>query len=72
MSKPDLNREMIGVPLGTILTHNDHEDITCVVTELSPPEVVLDGNNLSLYEATCTVTGTSFYGGGSWHRKFGD
>ena len=59
MSKPRLDLEMIGVPLGAILTHNDHEDITCVVTKLSPPEVVLDGKNLSLYEATCMVNDTS-------------
>ena len=72
MSKPRLDLEMIGVPLGAILTHNDHEDITCVVTKLSPPEVVLDGKNLSLYEATCMVNDTSFYGGSSWYWKFGN
>ncbi len=31
MSKPSLNLEMIGVPLGAILTFNDNESITCIV-----------------------------------------
>ena len=70
MSKPSLNLEMIGVPLGAILTYNDDEEISWVVTKLSPPEVVLDGKNCSLYEATCVVINTSFYSGSSYYWKF--
>ncbi len=60
MSRPSLNLEMIGVPLSAILTYIENEDVTCVVTKLSPPEVGLDGINHSLYEATCVVINTSF------------
>ena len=72
MSKPSLNLEMIGVPLGAILTFSDNESITCVVTKLSPPEVVYEGENRSLYETTSIVIGTSFYNGSSYYWRFGD
>ena len=71
MPKPNLDLEMIGVPLGATLTYLDNEAITCVVTNLHPPEVVLDGNLHSLYDATKTVIGTSFYNGSSYYWRYG-
>lgn len=61
---------MIGVPLGATLTYNDNDEITCVVTNLSPPEVVATGNIYSLYELTCTLVGDSFCNGSSYYWKY--
>lgn len=72
MPKPNLDLEMIGVPLGATLTYIEDENITCVVSKLSPPEVVIEGKNQRLDDATCMVISTSFYGGSSWYWKFDD
>lgn len=51
MSRPWIDLEMIGIPLGAVLTHADRPSETCVVVQLSPPRVVFRWEVLSLTDA---------------------
>lgn len=46
--KPRINLEMIGVPLGAVLTFAENEKITCVVCQLYPARVLYEGEVTSL------------------------
>lgn len=48
MPKPPLDLEMLGIPLDATLTYADNKDATCTVTNLSPPEVVINGQVVSI------------------------
>ena len=73
MSKPELDLEMIGVPLGAQVTFHDDDDTTCIVTQLSPPEVVYKGKVYTLYEATMLAfgSGETFWNGSSLYWRMG-
>ena len=43
-----INLEMIGVPLGAVLTLAENENITCVVSQQYPAQVVYEGEVTSL------------------------
>ena len=49
--KPNISLEMIGVPLGAVLTFADNENITCVVCQQNPARVVYEGKVTSLSES---------------------
>ena len=49
--RPRINLEMIGVPVGTILTLAGNEDITCVVCQQYPARVVYEGEVTSLSDS---------------------
>ena len=46
--RPRINLEMIGVPLGAVLTLVENKDITCVVCQQYPAQVVYQGEVTSL------------------------
>ena len=49
--KPRVNLEMIGVPLGAVLTFVENEEITCVVCQQYPAQVVYEGDVTSLSDS---------------------
>ena len=46
--RPRINLELIGVPLGAVLTLAENENITCVVCRQYPAQVVYEGEVTSL------------------------
>ena len=73
MAKPALDLEMIGAPVGATLTYVDNKDASCVVTSLSPPKVVINGQVVSMVEAIKVVAGPSVFTGNTpfWTYKGG-
>ena len=49
--RPRINLEMIGVPLGAVLTLAENEEITCVVCQQYPAQVVYEGEATSLSDS---------------------
>ena len=49
--KPKFNFEMLDVPVGSILTFKDQEDVICKVTNQKPPRVCYKGEVVSLTKA---------------------
>ena len=49
--RPRINLEMIGVPLGAVLTFAENEEITCVVCQQYPAQVVYEGETTSLSDS---------------------
>ncbi|MDE0200506.1 MAG: hypothetical protein OXK78_20030 [Caldilineaceae bacterium] len=51
MARPNIDLEMIGIPVGATLTLRRRDDVECVVVGLSPPEIVYEGEVVSLSAA---------------------
>ncbi len=51
MARPDIDLEMIGIPVGATLTLRGLDDIECVVVRLSPPGIVYEGEVVRLSRA---------------------
>lgn len=51
MARPNVDLEMIGIPVGASLTFRGRDDVKCVVVGLSPPEIVYEGKVVSLSRA---------------------
>lgn len=56
MTRPNLNLEIIGIPIGATLSSYHHPHITCVVVSLYPPRVTFEGETVSLAEAARRVS----------------
>ena len=59
MRKPDIDLEMIGIPVGATLTFWTDADINCIVVQLTPPRVVFNEEVLNLTEAARRAAGAS-------------
>ena len=51
MARPNIDLEMIGIPVGATLTLRGRDDVGCVVVRLSPPGIVYEGEVVSLSRA---------------------
>lgn len=51
MARPNIDLEMIGIPVGATLTLRGRDDVKGVVVGLSPPEIVYEGKVVSLSKA---------------------
>ena len=49
--RPRINLEMIGVPMGSVLKFAENEEITCVVCQQYPAQVVYEGEVTSLSDS---------------------
>ena len=70
MERPNLNLEMIGIPLGAVLTLAGNEEQTCVVSYLDPPRVVFRGKVYSLTGAAKIAYNTDNVVQMSWCWKY--
>ncbi|GEM_PF-1022838 len=60
MPRPRINLEMIDVPVGSILTFKNHEDVTCKVTNQNPPKVCYKGEITGLSRAAQMAGGWNY------------
>ncbi len=68
--RPRLNLEMIGVPLGAVLTLAENENINCVVCQQSPARVVYEGEVTSLSDSARRASKLEFNVQGSLYWKY--
>ena len=68
--RPRINLEMIGVPVGTILTLAGNEDITCVVCQQYPARVVYEGEVTSLSDSARRASELAFNVQGSIYWQY--
>ena len=69
--RPRINLEMIGVPLGAVLTLAENENITCVVSQQYPAQVVYEGEVTSLSDSARRASKLAFSVQGSIYWKYG-
>ena len=51
MARPRIDLEMIGIPVGATVTLRGRDDVACVVVGLNPPQIVYEGEVVSLARA---------------------
>lgn len=68
--RPNINLEMIGVPLGAVLTLVENKEITCVVYQQNPARVVYEGKVTSLSDSARRASKLGFNVQGSLYWKY--
>ena len=51
MARPNIDLEMIGIPIGATVTLRGRDDVACVVVGLNPPRIVYGDEVVSLSRA---------------------
>ena len=51
MTRPRIDLEMIGIPVGATVTLRGRDDVVCVVVGLNPPRILYEGEEVSLSRA---------------------
>lgn len=68
--RPNFNFEMLGIPLGAVLTYASDENKTCVVCELNPPRVAYETRVCTLTRAVKTIERTEDTVQPTWYWKY--
>ena len=68
--RPNFNFELLGIPLGAVLTYAPDENKTCVVCELNPPRVAFESEVRTLTRAAKIIKRTEATVQPTWCWKY--